>query len=326
ETGPEYASRKVRTEYFVDHSREVLTRNDSPDLPFEYSLNPYRGCEHGCSYCYARPYHEFLGLSAGLDFETKIFAKLDAPVLLEKRLCSRGWQAQGIAMSGVTDCYQPLERQLCLTRRCLEVFLGFKHPVEIITKNALILRDLDLLAELARLRLVRVSISVTTLDAALCRAMEPRAVSPARRLEAIRQLSAAGVPTGVNVAPVIPGLTEQEMPAILAAAASHGAYAAGYIVLRLPYAVKEVFLAWLQEHAPHKAARVRHGIEAMRAGALNDPRFGSRMKGEGVRADLLAQLFRVHCQRLGLRTERTPLATEHFRPADAAQGELFGSG
>jgi DNA repair photolyase len=311
----------VRTQYFVDQTRNILSKNDSPDIPFVHGLNPYRGCEHGCIYCYARPTHEYFGLSSGLDFETKIMVKLKAPELLEKTFRDPKWEPQVIALSGNTDCYQLAERKLQITRRCLEVFLKYRNPVGMITKNALILRDLDLLRQLAKYDLVHTTISVTTLDNQLCRKMEPRTSAPEKRLEAIAQLAAAGIPTGVNVAPVIPGLTDHEMPAILAEAASRGATSAGYILLRLPYAIKDLFPIWLQQNYPERAGKVLHAIQDTRNGRLNDPCFGSRMSGEGERAEAIAKMFEVTCRKLGFNQKRTPLTTKHFRRN--VQTELF---
>ncbi|MCH8873322.1 PA0069 family radical SAM protein [candidate division KSB1 bacterium] len=316
--------REIITQFFRDHSRDILSKNDSPDIPFTYSLNPYRGCEHGCIYCYARPTHEYLGFSSGVDFETKILVKPDAPKLLEKRFKSRSWVPQVIAFSGNTDCYQPVEKRLKLTRKCLEVFLKFRNPVGIITKNALILRDLDILQELAEYDLVATTLSVTTLDNALSRKMEPRTSAPLKRLEALEKLAAAGIPTGVNVAPVIPGLTEHEMPEILKEAAKRGVKSAAYILLRLPYAVKELFQGWAEKHFPDRANKMLHFVQETRAGRLNDPCFGSRMRGEGVRADTIERLFGVSCRKYGLNRERfSSLTTEHFRRTEMAQEELF---
>ena len=317
-----------RTECFVDASRSVLSRNDSPDLGFNWSVNPYRGCEHGCSYCYARPSHEFLGLSAGLDFESRIMVKPDAPALLEARLRSPRWRPEPILLSGNTDCYQPVERRLKITRGCLEVCLKLRHPLDLITKNALILRDLDLLEALAARNLVRVTISVTSLDAALAAAMEPRASTPARRLDAIAALSAAGVPVGVNSAPIIPGLNDHEMPAILAAAADHGATWAGYIMLRLPHGVKDLFSHWLETHFPDRKARVLDAIRSVRGGALSDARFGHRIRGEGKRAEAVRDLFHLTCRRHGLEGAPPPSDARQFDPGrikDSPQQDLFPS-
>jgi DNA repair photolyase len=282
-------------------------------VPFTYSVNPYRGCEHGCTYCYARPYHEYLGLSAGLDFESRILVKPDAPKLLEAALMSPKWQPQSVAMSGVTDCYQPIERKLRITRGCLEVFLRFGNPVGIITKNAAVTQDLELLKELAKRNLVRVNLSITTLDPELHRRMEPRASTPAKRLEAIEQLAAAGVNVGVNAAPMIPGLNDHEMPMILQEAAKRGATRAGFIMVRLPYGVKDIFVEWLRRCYPDRADKVIHAIQSMRGGKLNDGGFGMRMTGEGLRAELVDKMFALHAERLGLNTIAKPLSTEHFR-------------
>jgi DNA repair photolyase len=314
-------ARPIATQYFIDQSRTILAKNDSPDIGFTYSLNPYRGCEHGCIYCYARPSHEYFGLSSGLDFETKIMVKLDAPQLLEKTFRHPNWEPQVIAFSGNTDCYQLAERRLQITRRCLEVFLRYRNPLGMITKNALIVRDLDLLRQLAEHHLVAVSISVTTLDNKLARKMEPRTSAPEKRLEAIAQLASAGIPTGVNVAPVIPGLTDHEIPAILEAAAARGATRAGFILLRLPYAVKDLFVTWLRQHFPDRAEKVVHAIQDTRSGHLNDPRFGSRFSGEGERAETIARMFEVACRKHGFNRQRVPLTTELFRRSE--QAELF---
>lgn len=311
------------TEFFFDTSESLLTANDSPDIPFTIGLNPYRGCEHGCAYCFARPYHEYLGWSSGLDFETKILVKLRAPELLRRELSAPRWRPQNISMSGATDCYQPCERQFKITRGCLEVCAEFRQPISIVTKNALVTRDLDVLAELARFSATAVYISVTTLDRDLAGKLEPRASRPEARLRAIRELSAAGIPVGVMTAPLIPGLNDQEMPRILAAAADAGAKYAGYVVLRLPHAVKEVFGQWLDDHAPGKKARVLDRIKALRGGELNVSEWGKRLKGEGIFADKIRDLFRITTRRLGLNEERCTLSTAHFRRPGGSQLELF---
>lgn len=302
-----------QTQFFPDATETLLTKNDSPDVGFVYGFNAYRGCEHGCAYCFARPFHEYLGWSSGLDFETRILVKLRAPELLRAELCARRWQPQPIAMSGVTDCYQPAERHFRLTRRCLEVCAELRHPLFIITKSALVTRDLDVLVELARYRCVFVHLSVTTLDTDLAGRLEPRAARPAARLRAIRELSAAGVPVGVMAAPVIPGLTDHELPAILDAAAAAGAKRAGYVLLRLPYAVKDVFQQWLDAHEPDKKPRILERLRAMQGGRLYRADWGKRGRGEGVLADQLAGLFEVSARRAGLNQEEHVLATEHFR-------------
>lgn len=314
-----------RTVFLRDASRSVLVRNESPDVGFEVSVNPYRGCEHGCIYCYARPYHEYLGFSCGLDFETKVLVKEDAPELLRAALESPGWSPQVIVMSGVTDPYQPVERRLRITRGCLEVLAEFRNPVAVITKSHLVTRDVDVLARLAEHGAASVTLSITTLDTDLQRAMEPRACTPARRLLAIRKLAEAGVPVGVNVAPVVPGLTEHEIPRILEAAAEAGATGAGYILLRLPHAVKALFETWLAQHYPERKAKVLGRVRQMRGGRLNDPRFGTRMRGEGPYAEQVARLFRVTSRRLGLNRDRWSLSTAAFRRPDrSAQLGLFG--
>lgn len=302
-----------KTRFFKDAARSILSKNDSPDVPFTYSLNPYRGCEHGCSYCYARPNHEYLGLSAGLDFESMIFVKEDAPRLLAEELGKPAWEPQMVAMSGVTDCYQPAERRFELTRRCLEVFADARNPVGVFTKNALITRDLDVLAELARWDCAGVMISITTLDPELARRLEPRASTPENRLRAIQLLTEAGVPVGVSAAPMIPGLNDHELPRILAAAADHGAVSAGYIPLRLPYGVKELFLDWVGRHYPDRRAKVEAQVRSLRGGELNDKEFVSRMKGTGVWAQHLNALFQVSRKRYGLDRERREPDVSHFR-------------
>jgi DNA repair photolyase len=313
----------VPTQFFRDTSRTILARNDSPDVPFTFSINPYRGCEHGCIYCYARPSHEYLGFSAGLDFESKIMVKTEAPALLDKELRSRKWIPQVIAFSGNTDCYQPLERRLELTRKCLEVCLRLRNPVGIITKNALVLRDLDILRPMASLNLVHVYLSITTLKPELARVMEPRTSSPSNRLDALAELSAAGVPAGVMIAPVIPGLTDEEMPAILKAASEHGATAAGYILLRLPGAVRQLFLDWLPGNLPEQAGKVINRIRETRDGELSDSRFGNRMTGEGPVSRNIHDLFTLSRARHGLDTVWKPLATNLFTGGEPGQMKLF---
>ena len=315
----------LRTEVWPDASRTVITRNNSPDLGFDRSINVYRGCEHGCVYCYARPTHAYLGLSPGQDFESRIFAKHDAPAQLERELARPGYACRMIAMGTNTDPYQPTERRLALTRGVLEVLDRYDHPVGIVTKSALVTRDADILARMARRRLATVSLSVTTLDRDLARAMEPRASTPAKRLEAIQVLSEAGVPAGVMVAPIVPGLTDHEMEAILEEASEAGAGRAGYVVLRLPREVRDLFLEWLAVHAPNKARRVVALLQGMRAGRLNDPSFGSRMRGAGPYADLLAARFAAATKRLGLTRRGPRLDTGRFRPPsrDPAQLALF---
>ena len=311
------------TQFFKDHSQTVISRNDSPDLDFQASLNPYRGCEHGCIYCYARPTHEYLGFSAGLDFESKIMVKADAPELLRQELASPKWQPQVIFMSGVTDCYQPVERKLKLTRRCLEVVAEFRNPVFIVTKNRLVTRDLDLLAELARHHAVSVWLSITTLDSELRKVMEPRTSPPAARLAAIRELSSAGIPAGVNVAPIIPGLTDHEMPEILKAAAEAGATSAGYTVVRLPHAVAPLFEKWLVTHFPDRKEKVLNRLRAMHGGKLYDSQWGKRFGGEGIFAKQISQMFKVARRKAGIASDVAGLSTAAFRRPGGAQLSLF---
>lgn len=312
-----------RTQVIPDKARTIIATNDSPDVGFEASINVYRGCEHGCAYCYARPFHEFLGFSAGLDFETKILVKHDAPELLRRELSSPKWKPKVLAMSGVTDCYQPLERRFELTRRCLRVLADFRNPVAIITKNHLVTRDIDILRELAEHRAVSVSVSVTTLDRGLARRLEPRTSTPARRLAAIEALAAAGIPVGVNVMPVIPGLTDHEIPAILQAAASAGARSAGHVLLRLPHGVKAIFETWLRDHVPERAEKVLNRVRETRAGALYDGRYGVRMRGEGVYAEQIDQLFRLARRKAGLAADSPELSTASFRIPPGPQMQLF---
>lgn len=312
-----------RTQFMEDSSESLLTKNDSPDVGFSYGLNAYRGCEHGCSYCFARPYHEYLGFSSGLDFETKIMVKLRAPELLRRELSSPRWQPQPIAMSGATDCYQPAERHFRLTRGCLEVCADLRHPIMIITKNALVTRDRDLLADLARDRCVAVHLSVTSLDPELAGRLEPRASRPAARLRAIRELTEAGIPVSVLIAPVIPGLNDHEIPAILDAVATAGARSASYVLLRLPHAVKDVFTQWLDDHEPGKKARVLDRLRALRGGKLYESTWGSRMRGEGIFADQIRDLFQVAARRAGLDRARLELSTDHFRRPGGEQLMLF---
>jgi DNA repair photolyase len=311
------------TQFLIDSSKSLIAYNDSPDVGFDASINPYRGCEHGCVYCYARPTHEYLGFSSGLDFETKILVKDDAPELLRKELSSRAWKPQVVALSGNTDCYQPIEKKKQLTRRCLEVFLEFRNPVVIITKNYLVTRDIDVLSELARYHCVGVTVSVTTLDNRLSSLMEPRASRPARRLAAIKALADAGVPVGYLQAPMIPGLTDSEAPAIAQAAARAGAKFSGYVALRLPFAVKSLFEAWLEQHYPDKKEKVLNRIRAIRGGKLNDPNFASRMRGDGIFAEQMAELFKLAQKKSGITRRWPELSTDHFRRAAKDQLSLF---
>ncbi len=312
EPDPDDAPPPVRTQLFRDHTQTILSRNKSPDVGFDVSLNPYRGCEHGCAYCYARPTHEYLGWSSGLDFESRILVKEDAPELLRKALSSKRWKPETLSLSSVTDCYQPIERRLKITRRCLAVLVAFRNPVSVITKNHLITRYADLLGELARRHAAEVNISITTLDPALAKALEPRASPPARRLAAIRELTAAGIPVRVMVAPVIPGLNDHEIPSIIAAAAEAGARDAMYVALRLPWAVADLMQRWLDEHYPGHKAKILERIRDLRGGRLDDPRFGSRMRGQGIYADTMRRLFIVAVRKAGLKRGLPPLSTKSF--------------
>ncbi len=310
------------TEYLPDHSKSIIAENDSPDVGFRYSINPYRGCAHGCSYCYARPTHEFLGLNAGLDFETKIFVKESAPELFREFLGRANWKPEPIAMSGVTDCYQPGERQFRLTRGCLEVAVDAQQPMSIITKNALVLRDLDLLRALAAANLVHVYLSITTLDSSLARSMEPRTSTPAARLQAVKALAAAGIPVGVSIAPCIPGLNDSEIPAILAAAKDAGAGSAWYIMLRLPLTVAPVFPEWLERTLPARVQKIEGRIRSVRGGKLNESAFGYRMRGTGEVAEQINKIFRLFAKRYGLEGELPLHDCTRFRPPKPKSGQL----
>jgi DNA repair photolyase len=308
-----------RTQFLRDLSQTVISYNDSPDIPFRASLNPYRGCEHGCAYCYARPTHEYLGFSAGLDFETRIMVKENAPELLRRELSAPRWKPQWMALSGVTDAYQPIECRLELTRQCLAVLAEFRNPIGIVTKNHLVTRDIDLLGELAAHKAVAVNLSINSLDSALARKLEPRAASPSHRLAAIEALVAAGIPAGVMVAPVIPGLNEHEIPGVLAAAKKAGAQWASMVVVRLPLTVAPVFEQWLTEHSPDRKEKVLNRLRAMRGGKLNDPRFGARMRGEGIFAEQISQMFHVARRKAGFPEEGPELSTAAFRRPGGAQ-------
>jgi len=308
------------TVLYRDTSRSILAENDSPDVGFRFSLNPYRGCEHGCVYCYARPSHEYLGFSAGLDFERRIMVKENAPELLREALSAPRWEPQVVALSGNTDCYQPIERRLGITRRCLEVFAEFRNPVAAITKSALVARDADLFAELARYGAAHVMLSVTTLEPDLARRMEPRAARPERKLAAMRTLAEAGVPVGVMIGPVIPGLNDSEIARILAAAADAGAQSASWVLLRLPKPVDALFQDWLAEHYPDRRERVLGRIREVRQGKLSDPRFFQRQRGEGEYAAQIAGLFAVAARKHGLDKRLPPLSAGAFRrPARAGE-------
>jgi len=311
------ATPNPKTIFLDDTTESIIVKNDSPDVGFSAGINPYRGCEHGCAYCYARPYHEYLGFSAGLEFETKIMVKRRAAELLRQELSRPKYQPQVLGMSGVTDCYQPAERHFRITRSCLEVLAEFRNPVSIITKNFLVTRDLDLFKELAGFNAVHVFISITTLNADLAAKMEPRASRPQHRLRAVEMLARAGVPVGVMVAPIIPGLNDREMPAVLEAAKAAGASEAGYTMLRLPYGVKDVFQDWLKIHFPEKLERILGSVRSVRGGKLNSSDFATRMRGEGPYAEQLRQMFHVFRERLGFGARMHGLSTDHFRrPGD----------
>ncbi len=317
----------LKTTVTLQRSRTIIARNASPDIPFTQSINPYQGCEHGCVYCYARPTHAYLDLSPGLDFETKLFAKPDAAALLVAELAKPGYVCDPIAMGTNTDPYQPIEREWKITRQILEVLSACEHPVSIVTKSALVERDIDLLAPMAAKNLARVYVSITTLDRDLARTLEPRAAAPHRRLAAVKALSDAGIPVGVMTAPIIPQLTDKDLEAILDAASANGARYAGWTLVRLPHEVKDLFRDWLAQHYPLRAEHVMSVIQQMRGGRDNDPQFGSRMRGEGIFADLISRRFDIACQRLGLNRERAPMDNSRFRPprteAQRAQLALF---
>lgn len=307
----------LRTAFLRDDTQSIISYNDSPDMSFDAGLNPYRGCEHGCSYCFARPGHEYLGMSAGLDFESKIMVKMQAPDLLRRELSKKSWKRLALAMSGVTDCYQPVERRLKLTRACLEVLAEFRNPVGLITKNHLITRDLDVLQKLAHYSCVVANISVTTLDAGLAKILEPRASPPHLRLRAIEELHAAGIPVKVMMAPVIPGLTDHEMPELLRAAARAGACDAGYVALRLPGAVAPLFEAWLSHHMPGSKDKVLGRLREMHGGKIYDATWGKRMRGEGFFADQMKALFELSKRRAGFKGPGPVLSKAAFRVPDA---------
>lgn len=311
-----------RTVYLRDPTRTIITSNDSPDVGFTYSVNPYRGCEHGCAYCFARPTHEYLGFSAGLDFETKIMVKEDAPELLREELLSRKWEPQTIAISGVTDPYQPVERKLEITRRCLAVLADFRNPTAMITKNHLVTRDVDHLGELAQFGAASVAVSITTLDPKLANILEPRASTPELRLNAIETLAKNGIPATVMVAPLIPAINEHELPKILEAARDAGASSAGFVVLRLPWAVAPLFERWLDEHFPDRKEKVLNRIRDLRGGALYEAQWGVRGRGRGIFAQQIEAIFEVTCRRLGLNERDTSLSAAAFRRR-GAQASLF---
>jgi DNA repair photolyase len=317
---------QIETSVSPEKAKVIITHNDSPDVGFSASINPYRGCEHGCIYCYARPAHAYMGLSPGLDFETKLFFKPEAARLLEAELSKPRYKPELIHIGGNTDPYQPQERKLRITRGIIEVLVRFRHPFSVITKSALIVRDLDLLAEAAAMDLARVAISVTSVDRKLARSMEPRAATPEKRIDAVRRLSAAGVPVTVMFAPCIPGLNDHEMEAVLERAAEAGARGAGYVALRLPMEIKDLFREWLESDHPDRARRVMSLVRQMRGGKDYDSQWGSRMKGEGPIGQLMSARFAAARKRFGLEHPWEPMPTDKFRvpPKPGGQMDLFG--
>lgn len=314
---------KVPTVYLKDNSKSVIAKNSSEDLGFDYSFNPYRGCEHGCIYCYARPTHEFLGFSSGLDFETKIMVKEDAPALLEKELKKKSYIPKLIMFSGNTDCYQPVEYRLKLTRKALEVCLKYRNPVSIITKNSLVQRDVDIIKQMAELNLVSVTLSITSLDKELMKKMEPKTSIPQKRLETIDVMAKNKIPVGVNIAPVIPGLNDEEISQILKAASEKGAQHAGYIMLRLPYAVKDIFLNWLQKEFPGRSKKIENKIRDMRDGKLNSSEWGKRFTGEGELVEAIDNLYKLSCKKYGLNKSSYRLSSDLFKREVSNQLEIF---
>lgn len=314
--------RRVATEFLPNATGRLIAENNSPDIPFRYSVNPYRGCEHGCAYCYARPGHEYLGMNAGIDFETRIVVKYDAPQALRAELAAPRWRGESITFSGVTDCYQPAERRLELTRGCLQVALEARQAIGIITKNALVARDVDLLAALAKENLAHVFVSVTSLDQELTRQLEPRTSAPQTRLRAVSTLAQAGVPVGVMTAPIIPGLNDQEIPAILAAAKAAGARSAGHTVLRLPLAVRPIFEDWVARHYPDKAERIFSLIRSTRDGKMNESQWGKRLRGSGPYAESIAQSVKVFRRKHGLDSPLPRLDTSKFVPPRVGGGQM----
>lgn len=321
ETFEQEVSRPL-TKFYIDPSRTIVTKNDSPDVGMEYTMNPYRGCEHGCIYCFARPTHEYLDMSAGLDFETKILVKKNAPELLREKINSKSWMGETITMSGITDCYQPIERKMKITRGLIEVLSDFKNPFSILTKNSLVTRDIDLIQPMAEINAAAVFISVTTLDHKLCEKMEPRTSHPTSRLKAIEKLTEAGIPVGVMVAPLIPGLTDHELPGILKSISSAGAKYAGMVPLRLPYVLDDLFIKWLDDHFPDRKDKILNRIREIRGGKLNDGNFGTRMRGEGIYANNLHAMFKLYTKKEGLNKTRLNLSSSEFK-RPTPQGEFL---
>ena len=314
---------RPKTQLLTDHTSQIISRNKSPDISFEVSVNPYRGCEHGCVYCYARPTHEFLGMSAGLDFESKIVVKYDAPRLLRIALADKNWKPQPLIMSGVTDPYQPIEKKLEITRNCIHVMAECSHPLVIITKNHLVTRDIDLLSRLAEKNAVKVVLSITSLDPSITNTMEPRTSRPQKRLQAVRKLTDAGIPVHVNIAPVIPGLTDEDMVPIMEAAAEAGAKSVAFVNLRLPYSVKDLFVKWLDDHHPNRKEKVINRVKSLKNGKLNRSEFGERFRVEGAYGEQLKQLMEIHAKRLGLNQTVTRLNSNDFKRPETGQLNLF---
>jgi len=315
--------RKPARKILKGHTKGIIATNKSPDIPFDVSVNPYRGCEHGCAYCYARPTHEFLNMSPGLDFETKIDAKYDAPKLLRKKLASTSWLPQTLVMSGVTDPYQPVEKELEITRKCIEVLAEARHPLVIITKNYGVTHDIDLLKTLAEVNAVRVVLSITSLKNELIGTLEPRTSRPEKRLQAVKELSDAGIPVHVNIAPVIPGLTDDEIVPIMEAAKNSGAESVSYTILRLPFSVKDIFMKWLEDHQPNRKQKVINKLKSLKDGKLNRSEFGERFRGEGAYGEQIRQLMAIHKKRLCLDTKREPLNCTAFRRPEEGQLSMF---
>ena len=316
-------STKPKTTFYSDTTKSIITYNESPDIGFEASINPYRGCEHGCVYCYARPTHEYLDLSAGLDFETKIFVKENADILLKKELSSKKWKPQPIAISGVTDCYQPAEKHFKITRKCLETLLEFKNPVGVVTKNFLITRDIDILSKLAEFNGALAVISITTLDPKLARLMEPRTSQPYLRLKTIEKLSNSGIPTMVLIAPVIPGLTDHEIPKIIESSVNAGAVSAAYVMLRLPYSVKDIFTNWLDTYFPERRNKVINRIKAVRGGKLNNNDFFKRQIGEGIFAEQVSSMFKITSKKFKIDNYKINLNSDSFKNPNTKQLKLL---
>lgn len=314
---------RPKTKLIADHTSQIISTNSSPDIPFDVSVNPYRGCEHGCVYCYARPTHEFLGMNAGLDFESRIVVKYDAPILLRKRLSQKSWKPQTLVMSGVTDPYQPVEKELEITRNCIRVLAECHHPLVIITKNHLVTRDIDLLKKLAETGSVKVAISITSLDNDLINTMEPRTSRPRKRLDAVKELSNAGIPVHVNIAPIIPGLTDDEIVSIMEASAEAGAESVSYTILRLPYGVKDLFVKWLEDHHPNRKNKVINKIKSLKNGKLNRSEFGERFSVEGAYGEQIKNLIGIHADRLGLNQNKRKLSVDYFKRPETDQLRLF---